>query len=462
MNDLKLIGKGTFSKVYLVKERKSSIFSFDDEYSFVVLKKINVLKLIDKYIKNKKSKSMTDDIKEVNNKLNTENYKLNNPINNPISSFGNNPIIYKIAVHIEKKDEEIMYYKNKIQKLIQSEVDLLSNIKHKNIIKMYNYSIIMNENIFEYVIKFEYMNCGDLHTIKQSEKFEEYRNSFNGFNNEFSEYISKNVLEGLNFLHNFGLIHRDIKLQNILISKRYNSESSKISDFIVKISDFGFACLLSNYSENISFLPDYLINNLQEKASKICGTPFYMAPENILNIENENNENENENKNDNENENENENENDNENENENENKNDNQLDSISSDSIRSFNSIIEEMKKNKENQLKMDIYSFGLSIYELYFNVLPLSNIKNMEEIIEFYKNDYSQKFLNFKISSVSCLSETMKEILFNSLVIDKTKRYSSKDLLKLFDDYNENDDWVLIELFQKKFDKNRTGLIEN
>ena len=120
------------------------------------------------------------------------------------------------------------------------------------------------------------------------------------------------------------------------------------------------------------------------------------------------------------------------------------------------------MKKNKENQLKMDIYSFGLSIYELYFNVLPLSNIKNMEEIIEFYKNDYSQKFLNFKISSVSCLSETMKEILFNSLVIDKTKRYSSKDLLKLFDDYNENDDWVLIELFQKKFDKNRTGLIEN
>ena len=61
------------------------------------------------------------------------------------------------------------------------------------------------------------------------------------------------------FMHNHHVVHRDIKLDNILINKIDEEHLD------VKVADFGLAC----------FLPEEPMILLEEK----CGTPAYVAPE---------------------------------------------------------------------------------------------------------------------------------------------------------------------------------------
>jgi serine/threonine protein kinase len=65
------------------------------------------------------------------------------------------------------------------------------------------------------------------------------------------------ILKGLAYLHRQGIIHRDIKGQNILVSK----------DGRIKLADFGAARLLSNIT----------------KGPALFGTPAFLAPEVITN-----------------------------------------------------------------------------------------------------------------------------------------------------------------------------------
>ncbi len=67
-------------------------------------------------------------------------------------------------------------------------------------------------------------------------------------------YIFKQIVSGIAYLHKNNIIHRDIKLENIII----NTNSK-----VVKIIDYGFGCITSK-SKLLNFF---------------CGTPSYMPPE---------------------------------------------------------------------------------------------------------------------------------------------------------------------------------------
>ncbi|KAH8114562.1 hypothetical protein DFH11DRAFT_1689039 [Phellopilus nigrolimitatus] len=101
---------------------------------------------------------------------------------------------------------------------IMSEIDLLKNLNHANIVK---YKGFVKTREFLYII-LEFCENGSLHNIcKKFGKFPE---------NLVAVYISQ-VLEGLMYLHDQGVIHRDIKGANILTNK----------DGCVKLADFGVA-----------------------------------------------------------------------------------------------------------------------------------------------------------------------------------------------------------------------------
>lgn len=74
------------------------------------------------------------------------------------------------------------------------------------------------------------------------------------------------MLLAVSYVHEAGIIHRDLKMENVMVDLQPSHGESSMTDMVCKLTDFGFACLAGPRSakENIS-----------------CGTPVYMAPEMI-------------------------------------------------------------------------------------------------------------------------------------------------------------------------------------
>ncbi|KIW85766.1 hypothetical protein Z517_01158 [Fonsecaea pedrosoi CBS 271.37] len=124
-------------------------------------------------------------------------------------------------------------------RVIMLEIDLLKNLDHPNIVK-YNGFVKTPETLN---IILEYCENGSLHSISKN---------FGRFPENLVALYMSQVLQGLVYLHDQGVIHRDIKGANILTTKQG----------LVKLADFGVASRTTGLHE-----------------SSVVGTPYWMAPE---------------------------------------------------------------------------------------------------------------------------------------------------------------------------------------
>lgn len=125
---------------------------------------------------------------------------------------------------------------------IMGEIDLLKNLNHRNIVK-YIGSFKTRSHLY---IILEYMENGALSSHIKPSKFGAFPESL------VAVYIQQ-VLQGLAYLHEQGVVHRDIKGANILTAK----------EGVVKLADFGVAAKLTEQGGDMS----------------VVGTPYWMAPE---------------------------------------------------------------------------------------------------------------------------------------------------------------------------------------
>ncbi|KAG5276908.1 hypothetical protein AALO_G00111200 [Alosa alosa] len=130
--------------------------------------------------------------------------------------------------------------KQQRRELLFNEVVIMRDYHHENVVDMYN-SYLVGDELW---VVMEFLEGGALTDIVTHTRM----------NEEQIATVCVSVLRALSYLHNQGVIHRDIKSDSILLT----------SDGRIKLSDFGFCAQVSKE------VP---------KRKSLVGTPYWMAPE---------------------------------------------------------------------------------------------------------------------------------------------------------------------------------------
>ena len=140
-------------------------------------------------------------------------------------------IINKLAIHSEE-----------IRKKIMIEVEIQRKLDHPNIVKIFEF----HEDEFNLYLVMELCTGGELlDSVSRT-----------GCLSEASAAIyMKQILSALCYMHSLNIVHRDLKLENMLIEKSNSNH--------LKIADFGIATELKP----------------GKKLSLMIGTVSYLAPE---------------------------------------------------------------------------------------------------------------------------------------------------------------------------------------
>ena len=149
-----------------------------------------------------------------------------------------------VAMKVIKKDPN-----NELdEQEIRNEIDILKKLSHPNIVKIYEFYV---SNSHYYIVT-EFCKEGEL---------------FGYIKNKYSErqlaVLFYQVFSGLWYLHDNKILHRDIKLENIMISQKENDNETGEELFWAKIIDFGTAKIFEK----------------NKKEKDVVGSSYYIAPE---------------------------------------------------------------------------------------------------------------------------------------------------------------------------------------
>jgi serine/threonine protein kinase len=143
--------------------------------------------------------------------------------------------------------------KKQDNKIFKNEVSMLQKVDNPNVVKIFDggEGFLKKSNG-----KSKLVNYIVLEYIKNGELFDYIFFPGKGFGEEYGQLIFTHIISGLEACHKFGVVHRDLKTENIMVTE----------DFEIKIADFGFAA------------------NKQGKEGQgllytSLGTPSYAAPE---------------------------------------------------------------------------------------------------------------------------------------------------------------------------------------
>jgi len=158
--------------------------------------------------------------------------------------------LVKLGIHFKTKERVAIKIINKESmeisdlELVKNEIDIMKLCRHPNVVRLLDHF----ENSEYIFLVMEYLSGGDLGNYLNKKNFK--------FSEKQAADIMYQIANGLNYLHSYGVLHRDLKPDNIMISK--DDEKP-----IIKIMDFGLSKILTPL----------------EKVTDGFGTLSFVAPE---------------------------------------------------------------------------------------------------------------------------------------------------------------------------------------
>ncbi|PNI51898.1 PLK4 isoform 4 [Pan troglodytes] len=146
-----------------------------------------------------------------------------------------------LEVAIKMIDKKAMYKAGMVQR-VQNEVKIHCQLKHPSILELYNY---FEDSNYVYLV-LEMCHNGEMNRY--------LKNRVKPFSENEARHFMHQIITGMLYLHSHGILHRDLTLSNLLLTRNMN----------IKIADFGLATQLK--------MP-------HEKHYTLCGTPNYISPE---------------------------------------------------------------------------------------------------------------------------------------------------------------------------------------
>lgn len=141
---------------------------------------------------------------------------------------------------------------------MSTEIEIMKRVRHRNIVSMYE----LYETPKCLWIILELVDGGDLYHFLANAV-------------EYNEVVAsrqlKQVLQGVHYLHSMGVVHRDLKLDNILLS-------GALDQCEVKIADFGLSALV-RLDEDGYDAEESGKRKRYVKLKEMWGTKEYFAPE---------------------------------------------------------------------------------------------------------------------------------------------------------------------------------------
>ncbi|GBG24648.1 Protein kinase, putative [Hondaea fermentalgiana] len=135
--------------------------------------------------------------------------------------------------------------------LLQEEVTIMQKLDHENCVRLLEF---FDEENFFYLV---------LELVKGGEVFDQIV-AKNYYNEIEAAHAVRQVARALAYLEDSGIVHRDVKPENLIYE-------SNATDANIKLTDFGLAKDISGYNSN-------------KPLSDPCGTPGYVAPEILCGI----------------------------------------------------------------------------------------------------------------------------------------------------------------------------------
>lgn len=146
------------------------------------------------------------------------------------------------------------------RRVLQREVDILKSVRHPNVVQFFG--VVIADEVLH--IFTEYVSGGSIAQQLQQ---------FGPMAEVLVQRHTVQILSGLQHLHGLGIIHRDIKGQNILVSR----------EGLLKLADFGAA--RNSASLGSGGHPDSSGTSSASNSYSLWGTPAFVAPELILDRE---------------------------------------------------------------------------------------------------------------------------------------------------------------------------------